>query len=226
MTSRSTTALFLCAGFALVACNPVESDWAKATAANTAGAYQTFIRDHPDSKHAQEARGRVFALHDDQVWAAAKATNTIASFQEYLHEEPGGTHVGEAHYQTTALQRAAAWEAAQNDGSPAALNAFLNKYPQGPEANDARRKLGALSYRAELSDAGSKTAAERMRAGLQARFSKEVHDLVVVPPAAPDTRYRVTSGPMSQSDANAVCAAVERRHQGCKLLQIPETPPG
>ena len=226
MMSRSTTALFLGAGFAMAACNPAESDWTKAAAANTIAAYQTFVRDHPDSQHAAEARGRVFALHDDQVWAAAKATNTIASFQEYLHEEPGGTHVGEAHYQTTALQRAAAWGTAQSDGSSAALQAFLDKYPQGPESNDARQRLAALTYRAELSDAGSKTAAERIRAGLQARFSKEVHDLVVVPPAAPDTHYKVTSGPMSQSDANAVCAAVERRHQNCKLIQIPETPPG
>lgn len=214
---------FLVSASLVTACNPAERDWHKTTTANTAEAYQTFIQDHPNSEHVDEARGRTFALHDDEAWAMAQATNTVAGFQEYLRKEPGGIHAGEARYQMTALQRADAWKVTKNDMSPATLQAFLDRYPQGLESNEARRKLSALSYRVELADAPSKALAEHSRARLQARFGKVVHEVMVVPPSAPDTHYRVTSGPMSQADANSACAAVERMHHSCKLIQLPGT---
>jgi hypothetical protein len=123
----------------------------------------------------------------------------------------------------TALQRAAAWNVVQNDESAPSLQAFLDKYPQGLESNEARQKLSALSYRVELADARSKAVAEHERARFQARFGKVIHEVMVVPPSAPDTHYRVTSGPMSQSDANSACAAIERMHQSCKLIQLQVT---
>jgi hypothetical protein len=221
MRSGLITGFLMGACLGVIACNPAESDWNKAITANTAEAYQAFIREHPDNEHVDEARGRTFSLHDDEAWAMAQAANTVAGFQEYLRQEPGGTHVGQAQYQATALQRAAAWKAAQKDVSVESLQAFLDKYPQGPESNDARQKLGALSYRVQLAGARSKAVAERARARLQERFGKVIHNVVVVPPGAPDTHYRVTSGPMSESDANSACAAIERMHQSCKLIQLP-----
>ena len=191
MKSLLITGFLLSASVGMIACSPAERDWNKAAAANTAEAYQTFIRAHPDNEHVNEARGRTLALHDDSTWATAQATNTVAGYQEYLREEPGGIHVREAQYQLTALQRAAAWKVAQKDGSVESLHAFLDKYPQGPESNDARQKLGALSYRVQLADARSKAVAEHTRARLQERFGKVIHEVTVVAPSAPDTHYRV-----------------------------------
>jgi hypothetical protein len=126
---------------ALTACNTAESDWQRATAANTLSAYQTFLQEHADSKHVENARGRILALQDDQAWNAARAANSIAGYQDYLKTESGGVHVGEAKYQITALHRADAWNAIQNDASAASLQAFLLKYPQGLESNEARARL-------------------------------------------------------------------------------------
>jgi hypothetical protein len=209
---------FVCLGAALTACNTAESDWRQATAANTMTAYQAFLQKHADSRHAENARGRILALQDDQAWNAARAADSIAGYQDYLKAESGGVHVGEAKYQITALQRADAWKAIQNDASAASLQAFLLKYPQGLESNEARARLKELDYRIQLADSRSAAAAEHKRAQLESKFGKLLHDVVVVPPNAPGTMYRVASGPMSRATANSTCATLEREHQSCKLV--------
>jgi hypothetical protein len=218
MNIRMLIPAVVCIGAALTACNTAESDWNQATAANTVPAYQAFLQKHADNKHAENARGRILALQDEQAWNAARAANSIAGYQDYLKAESGGVHVGEAKYQIIALQRADAWKAIQNDASAEALQAFLLKYPQGPESNEARARLKDLDYRVQLADSRSAAAADRKRAQLQSKFGKVLHDIVVVPPAAPGKMYRVTSGPMSEATANSTCAALEREHQSCKLV--------
>src|SRR5258708_26697265 len=89
---------FFCMGAALTACNTAESAWQQATAANTLSAYQTFLQEHADSKHVENARGRILALQDEQAWSAARSANSIASYQDYLKTESGGAHVREAKY--------------------------------------------------------------------------------------------------------------------------------
>jgi hypothetical protein len=203
----------------LGACNLMaDSDWHKATVANTIAGYETFLQEHPHSMHADNAQGRILALRDDQAWSAAQATNTIAAYDGYLKAQSGGVHVGDAKYQITALERAAAWKALQSEPSAASLQAFLGVYPQGRESNEARAKLKEF-YHLQLADSRSAAAATRKRAELQRRFGKELSDIAVVAPNAPDTMYRVISGPMSQAAANAACETLERAHQSCKLVQ-------
>lgn len=224
MMRRLMTGFVLCASVMIMGCKPAASDWYKATAANSLGAYQTFLRNYPKDKHADEARGRILALQDDQDWAKAQATNTIEGYQAYLQNEPGGIYARDAQYQLTALERADAWKVAQNEGSAASLKAFLKKYPQGSESNEARQKLSTLAYRIKFADTRSKPAAERERAQLEARFGGIIHEVVVMPPSADDANYTVmTSEPMSQADANSVCAALGRSHQSCKAVKTRET---
>jgi len=212
--------VFAAAG--LSACNMMtESDWHQATLANTIAGYETFLQEHPGNQHAENARGRILALRDDQAWRAAQASNTIAAYEGYLKVQSGGVHAGEATYQITALQRASAWKAIQNDPSAASLQAFLAVYPQGRESNEAREKLAGF-YHLQLADARSAAAAERERAKLSRKFAKELSNIVVVAPSAASntssSMYRVISGPMSQPAANSACATLEREHQGCKLV--------
>lgn len=219
MNTRLLLIPALLCGAALTGCNTAQTDWNQATGANTVSAYQTFLQKHADDKHADDARGRILALQDDQAWSSAKATNTVASYEDYLKAKSGGVHVGEAKYNVTALQRADEWKALQNNSSAASLQAFLSKYPQGTESNEARAKLKELDYRVQLADAHSKDEAQRKRDRLQSKFGKVLHDIIVVPPTAPDTLYRVTSGPMDQAAANSACATLQRAHQSCKLVQ-------
>jgi hypothetical protein len=224
MNIRLLIPALVCVGAALAACDTAESDWNKTMAANTVAAYQTFLQKHPGNKHADNAQGRILALKDEQAWSDAQATNTIASYQGYLTAESGGVHVGEAKYHITALQRANDWKAIPNDASAETLQAFLSKYPQGIESNEARAKLKELDYRVQLADSRSKTEAEHKRGQLATKFGQVLHEVVVLPPNAPGTLFRVTSGPMSQASANSACATLEHEHQHCKLVQGLATP--
>src|SRR5579885_2392734 len=76
----------------LLACSSIEADWQQATTANTIGAYQDFLKQHPNGQHADEARSRIRAIEDDQAWLAAVTANTQQSFEQYLHNHPNGSH--------------------------------------------------------------------------------------------------------------------------------------
>jgi hypothetical protein len=148
LMSQLPTALVLCAALLMTACGTAEYDWNKAMATGTLAAYQTFVKNHPTDRRADDARGRIMGLQDDQAWAVAQATHTVAGYREYLRTKSGGIHAADAQYEITGLERAAAWKAVQNDKSAASLKAFLQKYPQGVESNEARRKLSAPESRA------------------------------------------------------------------------------
>lgn len=222
MNTRWLISVLVCMGAVLSACHMAESDWHKATAANTLAGYETFLTEHPGDKHTDNARGRILALRDEQAWSAAQSTHSIASYDGYLKTWSGGARVGDAKYQITALQRAAAWKSLQNDPSAASLQAFLVIYPQGLESNQARAKLKEF-YHLQLADSRSAAAATRKRAELQRKFGKELSDIAVVAPAAapntPGSMFQVISGPMSQAAANAACATLQRAHQSCKVVQ-------
>jgi hypothetical protein len=222
--NRVTAAFAACASLVIAGCGTAEYDWNKALTANTVPAYQNFLKDHGGSKYADDARGRLLGLKDDQEWSLAQATNTIDGYQDYLRAEGGGIHAPDAQYKITALERAQAWQSLPNDASADSLQAFVQKYPEGPESNEARQKLAALDYRVQLAVAGTKSSAERERAQIQARFGNVVHGLVVIAPASSGTIYRVTSEPMNQADAKSVCAVLARSHQTCKPVQNEGTP--
>jgi SPOR domain len=219
MNTRLFMPAVLCAAAALSACNLLaDSDWHKATFANTISGYESFLQGHPNDKRADDARGRILALRDEEAWGTARSTGTLPAYDGYLKAWSGGVHAGDARYEITALQRAAAWKSLQNNPSAASLQAFLVIYPQGRESNEARAKLKEF-YHLQLADVRSAAAAVHKQAQLQARFGKELSDIAIVAPRAPDTVFRVISGPMSQAAANSTCETLERAHQSCKPVQ-------
>lgn len=219
-----TMILLMGAAFMTASCGYGPYDWNKALAANTVAAYESYLQAHPDGKHADDARGRVLALKDDQAWSASQKLNTIDAYQAYLRQEAGGVHAADAQYQLTALQRARDWQAIQPGNSASALEAFLKTYPQGPESSEARQRLSTLAYQVRLADVRSKAAAEHKREQLQARFGKVLHEVVVIAPANPNANYQVASEPMTEADAHKACAALEQAHQSCSLMQRPGSP--
>jgi hypothetical protein len=219
MVIRFMITLAVCAGLALAGCGTAEWDWNKAAAANTLAAYQAFVKDHPGDRRAEDARGRILALQDEQAWAAALKANSLEGFQDYLKAEGGGVHAEQAQFQITAIERAAAWKELPSDATAESLQVFLQKFPQGAESVLARTKLADLAYRVQLADLRSKSGAESKRAQLQAKFGSVLREVVVIAPSAPSTTYRVTSGLMSQARAKSACETLERAHQNCKLVQ-------
>jgi len=215
-----TTALLSTAFMA--ACSSADSDWQKAEGQNTEAAFQDFLTHHPNGPHSQQAHDRIQALEDDQAWADAQKTATADGYQQYLQKEPSGKHADEAHTQITALERAAAWKSAQSANTEQALQDFIQKYTQGPEVDQAKaqlQKLQSEKYRVRLGAFHDDKAAEKVRADLQTRFGNDVHDIVVMPPSGSSKQHEVSSGPMTEDDAKAVCAKLKKAHQHCEVVK-------
>ena len=222
MLRLGVTAAFL--GLLLIACSSGEADWQQATTANTIGAYQDFLKQHPNGQHADEARSRIHTIEDDQAWMAAINSNTQQSFEQYLRNEPNGNHAQEARDRITGFDRAAAWKTAQSEGTVQSLQAFLQKYPTGPEADEARAALQKLQndYQVQLASYRSRKEADRVSARLKRRYATVLQDVVVVPASPSDKLNHIRSAPMSEEQAKSACAQLKKKHQRCEVVKSAE----
>lgn len=212
----------LLAAGALVACGSTREDWNKASAQNTLAAYQDFLNQHPNSDLATQAQSRIHALQDGQAWAHAQYANTAEAFQQYLNRNPNGIHAAESRERISALERADAWKIAEADGKAPALQAFLQNYPTGAEADHARAQLEQLkaeAYRVQVAAFRATKDADRARVQLQARYRKVLHDVVVVPPAAPEKLTTIRSAPMTLKEAEFACGTLRKEHQHCEVVK-------
>jgi len=222
MLRLSVIAAFL--ALSVIACSSSEADWQQATTANTIGAYQDFLKQHPNGQHADEARSRIRSIEDDQAYVAALNSNTQQSFEQYLRNHPSGAHAQEARDRITGFERAAAWKAAQSEASAGAIQAFLQKYPTGPESDEARAQLQKLQadFQVQLASYRSRRSAERDATRMKSRYGDILHDVVVIPATPSDKLNRVRSASMSESDARSACAELKKKHQRCEVVKSDE----
>jgi outer membrane protein assembly factor BamD (BamD/ComL family) len=217
--NRSRVTLVLLTAATLWACSSAQEDWNKANTANTVAAYQEYLSKHPTGEHSTEAGDRLHSLQDDDAWSQAKRANTLDAYRDYLQKQPTGAHVKDAQDAVTTLQRAVDLKTAESTGTVAALQDFLKKYPTGAEADEAKAKLGALSdYRVQLASVKTEKQAQRERDHLRAKYGGILHD-VMVAPASSGKGYGVTSGPMSQSEADSACGELKKAHQSCEVMK-------
>jgi outer membrane protein assembly factor BamD (BamD/ComL family) len=217
--NRPWITLVLATSITLCGCSSAETDWNKASTANTVAAYQQFLSDHPTGQHSVDAADRIHALQDDQAWTQAKQANSAESYRDYLQQHPAGTHLKEAQEAQTASQRAADWTEAQRKGTVASIQDFLTKYPSGAEADQARAKLSTLTgYEIELASAKTQKLAEKERDHLRSKYGNILHDVVVFP-ANSGKSYRLKSAPMSQTEADSACSELKKAHQSCEVIK-------
>jgi outer membrane protein assembly factor BamD (BamD/ComL family) len=217
---RSALSGLLCCVVFLAACGSAKYEWSEASTLNTIAAYQAFLSKYPDDPHAADAKIRIAQLQDEQAWSRAQAASTMEGYQQYLTALPNGTHAQAARDEIASRERTAAWQTAQTNETAQSLEEFLQKYPTGTEADRARAKLKVLAgYRAEFGTAHSQKTADRERDALAKRFGKDSQQVVVLQPDANNRDYRITSMPMSESDANAACASAKQAGQSCKVVQ-------
>ena len=73
--------------------------FARAKVADTAAAYEAYLSEYPDGRHAAEARRLLKAIHvreDDAAFARAKRADTAAAYAAYLSQYPDGRHAAQA----------------------------------------------------------------------------------------------------------------------------------
>ena len=215
-------ALFFLMAGVLVACSSQEADWAKANGQGTVTAYHEFFKTHPDNTHAEVARSRILSVEDEQAWTAAQSANTPEAFQQYLQKETNGVHSVDARDRINAFERDAAWKLAEVVVAKPVLQDYLVRYPQRPEAEQAHiqlEKLDAEEYRVQLAAFREKSEADRVRARLQTRYGRLLHQVVVVSPSPSDKLNRVSSEPMSLDDAQSACATLKKARQNCEVTK-------
>lgn len=85
----------VCAVLVLAGCGS-DRDYAAAERANTVVAFDDYLRLHPDSAHASEARAHLATLVEAREWERAHSADTADAYQQYLRGYPSGAHAHDA----------------------------------------------------------------------------------------------------------------------------------
>ena len=70
--------------FGIAGCSHVAEDWKAAQSADTAEAYQDFVRQHPDSEFGVSAQERIKQLAEDRDWQQAQSADTLDAYQQFV----------------------------------------------------------------------------------------------------------------------------------------------
>jgi hypothetical protein len=158
-----------CAAAAAIGC--AHRDWRRALDEDNAAAYHRFLREHPGSGHADEARARLafvqlrakpthdgfqkfVAEHGDSglvddlrphveagFFEQARAIGSAQSYRGFLEDFGDGAFAARARGNAEYLERRGF------DGDPAALAAFAAEHPESDFAPEAQRSVASLRTR-------------------------------------------------------------------------------
>jgi hypothetical protein len=154
-----------------VALGCAHRDWRRALDEDSAGAYHRFLREHPDSGYAEEARARLAFVQirnhptrdgyrdfvekfrgspfvvelrpivEASFFEQARASGTAGAYEEFLQDFGDGTFADRARGNAEYLRN----HGFEND--PSALAAFASRYPASDFAPEAERSVASLRLR-------------------------------------------------------------------------------
>lgn len=129
--------VLLVAGVAVLPTARQEAGWWQAARADTAGAYQRYLSDWPDGRHAGAAARR----KDDRVFTGAMAANDRTALEAYLSDYPEGRHVDEAWDRREDF----IWQEVQAANAVAALEEYLAR-PEAKYRTQAETDLDRMEF--------------------------------------------------------------------------------
>lgn len=145
MRSLSRYASLMVIAAVLGACSNPDDDFRAAGQVSTEAAWREFLKQHPDSALADQARLRLDELREQQDWATARQAQSSEALRAYLQAHPMGPNADAALEQLLDLERQFVWQSATRTGTREALDNFLLQYPDAPEASLAREQIAALA---------------------------------------------------------------------------------
>ena len=140
---KRVTISFALLGFLLsllAGCATVQGDWEKAQKSNTLFAYESFLRDHPNSEYDTRAKDRI----EEIEWARASKENEPYAYRGFLNKHPKSHHAEEAKGKITDLE----WADAKRRDSTESYTRFLSTYPSNPHAGEAGKRIRELTFEA------------------------------------------------------------------------------
>jgi cell division septation protein DedD len=217
---------------AISGCSRQQSDWEKTRAANTADAYEQFLKRYPNGEFSAQAQARVKELYEERDWQKARDTDTIEAYQAFLKQYPEGKWAEEARIRvenftlasapssTTpaapGTAAAAATPSTAHAAAPAASSAPAAPSPvagKAPKAHAYGVQLGAFK--------SGDAAANKRWTALQKQYPKLLAGLT--PKVAPKkiasgTLYRLQVVDLSETHASSICKTLKSHSQACVVL--------
>ncbi|HEV7631795.1 MAG TPA: SPOR domain-containing protein [Steroidobacteraceae bacterium] len=80
----------------LSGCSREKEDWRSAQAADTAAAYEQFLKEHPASEQAAGATTRLTQLAEEEDWQRAATEDSLQAYQQFLTRHDQGKWAQEA----------------------------------------------------------------------------------------------------------------------------------
>jgi len=240
VTNKAVLSLGLALLLTLSACSRQQSDWEKTRTANTADAYELFLKKYPTGEFTAQANARIKELYEERDWQKARDTDTQEAYQAFLKQYPEGKWSEEARIRVENFTLAQAPPNAAPAGSEPA------NPPGGPAAGPAAAAAGAAPPPAAAKPAppaapksAAKPAATEGSYGIQlgafkssadaanrrwAHLTKEYPKLLagLSPTVSPKkgasgTLYRLQVTGLTEKHASALCKSLKAKSQGCVL---------
>jgi cell division protein FtsN len=225
----------LTAALALSGCSRQQSDWEKTRTANTADAYEQFLKKYPSGEFTGQARAQLKGLYEERDWQKARDTDTLDAYQAFLKQYPEGKWTEEARIRVENFTLAAAPSTPAPAGTeapppqaappPAAAPILKPSKPAAakvpaPSAHAAMKPQGSYGVQLGAFKSGADAANTRW-----ARLDKEYPSLLsgLTPKVSPKkgasgTLYRLQVANLSEKRANSICQTLKAHSQACVLI--------
>jgi cell division septation protein DedD len=238
VTNKAILGLGLALLLSLGACSRQQSDWEKTRTANTADAYELFLKKYPTGEFTAQAKARIKELYEESDWQKARDTDTQEAYQTFLKQYPEGKWAEEARIRVENFTLAqappnatpggpAAGAPVATAGTPAATSGAAApppaaKKPPASPKSAATPKAKAGSYGVQLGAfKSSADAANRRWAHLTKEYPKLLAGLsptVSPKKGSSGTLYRLQVTGLTEKHALALCKSLKAKSQGCVLM--------
>ena len=231
----------------LSACSRQQSDWEKSRTANTAEAYELFLKKYPTGEFTAQAKSRLNELYEERDWQKARDADTPDAYQAFLKQYPDGKWTEEARIrvenftlaQTPADAAAGSNAVASNDVGSADGTTMTQAVtpppttpvrPAAPAASKAPKVAAAApvaaggtgNYAVQLGAfKTSADAAHKRWAELTHSYPKLFSGLTpkISPKKGDDgTLYRLQVANLSEKHAREICHSLQASSQACVLV--------
>lgn len=138
--TASRALIMLCA-VVLGGCASVSGDWERARKSDQTFAYEAFLRKHPDSEFASQARARLAEIK----WNLARRDDKLETLDKFVTDNPTSPFRGQAEQRIAELHRQQ-YDTVRAKATADAYEEYLKKYPKGPHAASATGELDELMW--------------------------------------------------------------------------------
>jgi len=225
--------LSLTVALALSGCSRQQSDWEKTRTANTADAYELFLKKYPSGEFTGQAKAQLKGLYEERDWQKARDTDTLDAYQAFLKQYPEGKWTEEARIRVENFTLASAPSTPSPAGteSPSPQAAPPPPAPIAKPSRPAQAKATASSAHATKLQGSYGVQLGAFKSGADAanarwaRLDKEYPSLLsgLTPKVSPKkvasgTLYRLQVASLSEKRANSICQALKAHSQACVLI--------